>query len=85
MITVWAMSSLIAGFAIGWLAGATFTTAQNSFWQKRMQDKIRYWQSETAYARARARRLARLLTAVIGPLPPETQGWQPEDTDNPES
>jgi hypothetical protein len=85
MVTVWALSSFIAGFAMGWLAGAIFTMAQTSLWQKRMQHKLRYWQSEAALARTRARRLARLLTAVISLLPPEIQGWQPGDTDNPES
>jgi hypothetical protein len=85
MVTVWALCSFIAGFAMGWLAGAIFTMAQTSLWQKRMQHKLRYWQSEAALARTRARRLARLLTAVISLLPPETQGWQPGDTDNPES
>ena len=85
MVTVWALSSFITGFATGWLAGAIFTMAQTSLWQKRMQHRLRYWQSEAALARTRARRLARLLTAVISLLPPEIQGWQPGDTDNPES
>jgi hypothetical protein len=85
MVTVWILPSFIVGFAMGWLAGAIFTTAQTTLWQRRMQHKLRYWQSETAYARARARHLARLLTAVISLLPPEIQGWEPGDTNNPES
>jgi membrane protein insertase Oxa1/YidC/SpoIIIJ len=85
MTPVWALSSFIAGLAMGWLAGAIFTTAQTTLWQKKMQRKLHYWQSETAYARARARHLASLLTAVITLLPPEIQDWQPGDTNNPES
>jgi hypothetical protein len=84
VIAVWALSALIVGFAIGWLMGAVFTMAETSLWQQRMLRKLRYWQCEAAYARTRARHLARLLAAITG-QPPETQDWPPADTDHPGS
>jgi hypothetical protein len=48
---------------IGWLLTAVFAVAAISRSQERMQRKVRYWQAETASARMKAERLARLMEA----------------------
>lgn len=63
MIAVAALASLVTGLAVGWLIRATLVMAQISRSQERMQRKVRYWQSEAAYARNAAARLARYLVA----------------------
>jgi uncharacterized membrane protein YciS (DUF1049 family) len=56
-------AAFIAGLFIGWLLTAVFAVAAISRSQERMQRKVRYWQAETAGARAEAERLARLMEA----------------------
>lgn len=63
MSAVVALASLVTGLLMGWLLRATLVMAQISRAQERMQRKVRYWQSEAAYARQAAERLARHLVA----------------------
>ncbi len=52
---------LATGVVAGWLLAMIAASAAMSFSQERMQRKVRYWQAETALARAEAKaeRLAR--------------------------
>ncbi len=82
MLAAAALASLVTGLAMGWLIRATLVMAQISRSQERMQRKVRYWQSEAAYARNAAERLARYLVATPAmtddeqDLPPASGGHQ---------
>jgi hypothetical protein len=60
---IFAVVTLIFGFATGWLLRAIFALAAISRVQERMQRKVRYWQSEAARARYIVDHLRRLLAA----------------------
>ena len=53
MTAVVAAASLIAGLLAGWWLTMVAATAAMSRSQERMQQKVRYWQAETARARQR--------------------------------
>jgi hypothetical protein len=55
VIAVVAAASFITGAAVGWLLAMIAASAAMSFSQERMQRKVRYWQAETALARAQAK------------------------------
>jgi hypothetical protein len=71
MIATLAAASLITGLIAGWLLRTVIIMAEISYRQEQMQKKVRYWQSETAYARAEAERLGRQLQALG--YPPEAE------------
>lgn len=50
-------AALVIGVVIGWALTASFALAKISRSQERMERKVRYWQAETALARAEAERL----------------------------
>jgi hypothetical protein len=54
----------VTGLITGWLLRSVIVMAEASRLQEAMQNKIRYWQSETLHARHRAERLASQLRAV---------------------
>jgi hypothetical protein len=54
----------VTGLITGWFLRTVFVMAEISRSQKRMQDKILFWQSETIHARHQAAHLARLLRAL---------------------
>lgn len=74
MIIILAPICLFLGFFLGWLTSAIFAAAQISRSEARMQQKVRYWQSEAAQARTAAQQLARHLAALEG-IPEEDQDW----------
>lgn len=74
MSAILALGCLAVGFFVGWLWQAIFVVAQISRSQERMQQKVRYWQSEAAHARAVAGHLAKRLAASEG-LFPDGQHW----------
>ena len=69
-----AVASFITGGVVGWLLAMIAASAAMSFSQERMQRKVRYWQAETALARAQAKaeRLAR--EAITRGDPPPRPG-----------
>lgn len=71
------VSGLVAGFITGWLLRTVFVLAQISWSQERMQRKVRYWQSEAAYARDVAAQLDRRLAAC--PAAAHEPGGPPSD------
>lgn len=68
MTGILAAVSIIIAVILGWWIAMVFRTAVASFSQERVQRKERYWQDETARARAAASRLAEEKTA--GERPP---------------
>jgi uncharacterized membrane protein YciS (DUF1049 family) len=66
--------SLAVGFAVGWVLTMVLNSVAMSHSQERMERKVRYWQAETARARAKAERLARAVR-LPEELPPEGGGW----------
>jgi hypothetical protein len=59
-----AVACFVTGLITGWLLRTVVVMAEISRSQERMQDKVRYWQSEAIHARHLAKRLARQLTAL---------------------
>ena len=55
------VAAFLTGALAGWLLALILASATMSHSQERMQRKVRYWQAETALARAQARaeRMAR--------------------------
>ena len=74
VIAAIAVASFVTGAAVGWLLTMIAASAAMSFSQERMQRKVRYWQAETALARAQAKaeRLAR--EAITPGNPPPRPG-----------
>jgi hypothetical protein len=66
MTGVVAVACFGMGFVVAWVVWATFKSAQLSWWQERMQRKVRYWQGETIHARAVAEQLISQLAASTG-------------------
>ena len=64
------VAAVITGAFAGWVIALIIVSAQMSYTQQRMQRKVRYWQAQTALARAQARteRLAR--QAITQNYPP---------------
>jgi hypothetical protein len=71
---VTAVVSVIMGLVVGGYITAIITSAAISHSQERMQRKVRYWQTETARARARADELAREVAAREG-FPAGRDDW----------
>lgn len=74
MIAAVVAVSVAVGFALGWVLTMVLNSAAMSRSQERMERKVRYWQAETARARAKAERLARVVR-MPADLPPEGGGW----------
>jgi hypothetical protein len=66
------VGGIVLGLFIGWCVTMVVTLALISRSQERMQRKVRYWQAETARARAEADRLASA-GAPRRKLPPEPE------------
>jgi hypothetical protein len=73
-----ALACFIVGFITGWFLRTVLVMAEISRSQERMENKIRYWQSETLYARHRAERLAHRLRA-LGHSPGDADDDPPQD------
>jgi hypothetical protein len=71
-------ATLVFGFVLGWLLRAIIALACISRAQERMQRKVRYWQSETARARAIADHLGRLLAGSGSPPPGPGDAAEPD-------
>jgi endonuclease/exonuclease/phosphatase (EEP) superfamily protein YafD len=69
MIGALALGCFVTGFAVAWILRTAFTMAETSWWLKRMQYKVRYWQSQAALARVVAERLNHQLTDLTGQEP----------------
>ena len=59
MTAVMAVASITMGLVLGWWITAVIAAAVISHSQERAQRKVRYWQAETARARAIADQFAR--------------------------
>ena len=71
-----AAACFVTGLITGWLLRTVARMADISRFQERMQNKIRYWQSEAIHARHQAERLKSQLRAL---------GYPPRDAhDEPE-
>jgi hypothetical protein len=68
-----ALGCFVTGFAVAWVLRTAFKMAEISWWQERMQRKVRYWQGEAIHARVVAESLIRELAVVRGqePEPPD--------------
>ena len=78
MIGTVAIACFVTGLITGWLIRTIAVMAAISRSQERMEDKVRYWQSEAIYARLLAERLARRLGA-LGYPPGTEHGEPPQD------
>jgi hypothetical protein len=78
MTGILAAACFVSGAITGWLLTSIFVMGQISRSQELMQTKVRYWQSETFYARRQADRLARTLMALQWPIE-DTSGDPPHD------
>jgi uncharacterized oligopeptide transporter (OPT) family protein len=70
------VAGVIMGLFLGWCVTMVITLSMVSRSQERMQQKVRYWQAETARAQAEADRLAGA-TASPRKMPPgpDRQPW----------
>jgi hypothetical protein len=80
MTGVLALACFGTGFAAAWILRTAFKMAEISWWQERMQRKVRYWQGQAIHARAVAELLIRQLAALTG-QEPAAPDWPPT-TDN---
>ena len=69
MTGVLALGCFVGGFAVAWVVRTAFMMAEASWWQERMQRKVRYWQVETFHARAVAELLIGELAVATGRQP----------------
>lgn len=69
MTAVLALGCFAAGFAIAWVLRTAYKVAEASWWQERMQHKVRYWQEQAIDARLTAEQLTRELAAMTGQRP----------------
>ena len=69
MTGVLALGCFVAGFAAAWILRTALKMAEMSWWQERMQRKVRYWQAEAIHARAVAELLIAQLAAATGQEP----------------
>jgi hypothetical protein len=69
MTGVLALACFGTGFAVAWVLRTAFKMAEMSWWQERMQRKVRYWQGQAIHARAVAEVLIRQLAAITGQEP----------------
>jgi len=76
MTGVLALGCFVTGFAAAWVLRTAFKMAETSWWQERMQCKVRYWQGQAIHARAAAELLNRRLAAVTG-QEPAVPDWPP--------
>jgi hypothetical protein len=67
MTATLAAACFVTGLITGWILRTGVLMAEISRIQEQMQNKIRYWQSETFHARHRAESLARQLRALGHP------------------
>lgn len=65
-----------SGFVIAWILRTAFKVAEMSWWQERMQRKVRYWQGQAIHARATAEMLNRQLADLTG-RQPAVPDWPP--------
>jgi hypothetical protein len=70
MTGVLALGCFVGGFAVAWIVRTAYMMAEASWWQERMQSKVRYWQVEAIHARAVAELLIGQLAAATGRRPP---------------
>ena len=75
MTGILALGCFAAGFAVGVILRTALKMTEMSWWQERMQRKVRYWQTEAVHARAVAERLISQLAAVTG-QEPTAPDWQ---------
>ena len=66
MTGVLALGCFVAGFAAAWILRTAFKMAEISWWQERMQRKVRYWQGEAIHARVVAESLIHEIAVVTG-------------------
>jgi hypothetical protein len=78
-----ALGCLLTGFAVGWVLRTALKMAEISWWQERMQRKVRYWQGEAMHARVVAESLIREL-AVVTRRPPQPPDWPQASVDEQE-
>lgn len=64
------------GFAVAWILRTAFKMAEMSWWQERMQRKVRYWQGQALHARAVAEMVMRQMSDLTGQQPPAPD-WPP--------
>jgi hypothetical protein len=76
MTSVLALGCFGTGFAAAWILCAAFKMAEMSWWQERMQRKVRYWQGQAIHARAVAELLIRQLATATGQQP-AAPDWPP--------
>jgi hypothetical protein len=69
MTAVLALGCFGTGFAVAWILRTAFKMAEMSWWQERMQRKVRYWQGQAIHARAVAEWLIGQLALVTGQEP----------------
>jgi hypothetical protein len=77
MTATLATACLVTGLIAGWFLRTVIIMAEISYHQEQMQRKVRYWQSEAAYARSEAERHARQLRGLG--YPPEAEGPPHDD------
>ena len=83
MIGVLALGCFVSGFAVAWILRTAFKMAEMSWWQERMQRKVRYWQGEAMHARVVAESVIREL-AVVTRQPPQPPDWPRASVDEQE-
>ena len=83
MTGILALGCFVAGFAAAWILRTAFKMAEISWWQERMQRKVRYWQGEAIHARVVAESLIRKLTVVTGE-PTRPPDWPQASVDGEE-
>ena len=66
MTGVLALGCFGAGFAAAWILRTALKMAEMSWWQERMQRKVRYWQAEAIRARIAAEFLIAQLADLTG-------------------
>ena len=76
MTGVLALGCFVTGFAAAWILRTAFKMAEMSWWQERMQRKVRYWQGQAIHARAVAEMHIRQLAAITG-QEPAGPDWPP--------
>ena len=76
MTGVLALGCFVTGFAVAWILRTALKMAEMSWWQERMQRKVRYWQEQAIHARAVADLLIRQLAAITG-QEPTAPDWPP--------
>jgi hypothetical protein len=75
MIGMLALGSFTTGFIAAWILRTAFKMAEISWWQERMQRKVRYWEDEAVRARHSAEHLVRQVAVLTGQEPESLDDW----------